>query len=78
MTYDRIATRDLQLSAYLIASGIELVDTTRSGSIVTFHFDGSEAAEQCRRAFINGSAVVNMRAYNMAQRSLLALVHERS
>jgi hypothetical protein len=77
MTYDRIATRDLNLSAYLIAIGIELSSTERDGQIVTFIFAGSDRAEQARRAWTNGLATVNCRAYNTAQRSLLALVHER-
>lgn len=65
------------MASFLLTVGIELRGNVRNGSVVTFVFAGGEAAEQARRAWINGSAVANVRQLNSAHRTLLDLVHER-
>jgi hypothetical protein len=47
-------TKDFHLAAFLKARGLQLMDTTRAGKIVTFQFEGPEISVLVRDYFNDG------------------------
>ncbi|OGK54991.1 hypothetical protein A3H78_00760 [Candidatus Roizmanbacteria bacterium RIFCSPLOWO2_02_FULL_36_11] len=61
MINDSYRTKILNIAAYLYATGLQLVDTTKENSEVFFIFTPKSKAEQLVESYFAGTASVNPR-----------------
>ena len=72
----QFASKDLELAAFLYASGVTLLELDRSDPLnVRFIFETPD--QQLLVAFQTSTATVNVRAHNAARKHLLNRLHGR-
>ncbi len=70
-------SRDFYLSAYIIATGNELLQYTKdAGGLTTFIFTNSQDLQQEVKKFYALEALVNPVVYGNAIRTLKSIIHE--
>lgn len=74
MEMDVYHSKDLSLSAALLASGAQLEDTRHDRGVCFFVFSDAERCERLMRAYYNGEAMVSAKAYADALRTLKDLI----
>jgi len=76
--YDKTyRSKDLMLSAALLATGLPLKDTENEGSHVVFLFDDFSRAENIEQEWWSGSLTVNAIKYSESIKRLKSLVHAK-
>ena len=67
-------SKDLYLSAFLKARGLDLIDTWREGNKVFFIFEDKRKAEELLKDFCNGG-LVNISLFTKAIQDLKTLIY---
>lgn len=72
---DLFESKDLYLSAFLKAKGIELKDAVRQGSLVVFYFKKTRDLEKTVTGFFNGDETISANKFVGSIKDLKSLVH---
>lgn len=73
-----IPTQDFYCSAFLVASGIDLVSSSQDNYRTTFEFPDMEQTRNAVRKYYDLTATVNPAAYGNAIRTLKSVIHAHS
>ena len=72
---DTYTNRDIYLSSYLIATGIQLKSFRKTDGITTFEFDNTERLQQLVTNYYSMNASVNAMQYGSAIKNLKSVIH---
>ena len=72
---DTYTNRDIYLSSYLIAAGMQLKSYHKTSGITTFEFDNSEKLQDLIQDYYSMNAFVNAMQYGSAIKNLKSVIH---
>jgi hypothetical protein len=70
-------SKDLSLTAYLMASGITIKSFQREDGVLFFCFDRTPQLEDLTKRYYSFTATVNPVAYSHALRTLKSIIYEK-
>ena len=68
-------TRDFYLSAFLVASGVQLNSFSKSDGNTVFVFNDSSRLKELTESYFNLKALINPIAYGNALKNLKSIIH---
>ena len=68
-------SQDFYLSAYLVASGVELTTSERNHGLTTFQFSDTNTTRELVEKYYSLAATINPIAYCNAIRNLKSIIH---
>lgn len=75
---DHYQSKDLMLSAALLAKDIPLIDTKNSGNYLTFFFGSPTECQKIEQAWWSGTLSVNATKYAESLKRLKGLIHSKT
>ena len=70
-----IESREFYSSAFLMASGVDLIDTYKQGLLTVFVFENTQNAKDLLKKYFSMQATVNASAYASAIKNLKSVIH---
>jgi len=70
-----IESREFYSSAFLMASGVDLIDTYKQGPLTVFVFENTQNAKDLLKKYFAMKAIVNAAKYAAAIKNLKSVIH---
>lgn len=72
---NNIESREFYSSAFLMASGVDLIDTYKQGPLTVFVFENTQNARDLMKKYFAMKATVNAAKYASAIKNLKSMIH---